>query len=388
MQSADRTPQSYAVGEQPRFIPTLEGLRAVAALGIVVTHVSFQTGLDPAGNVGGVFARFDYFVALFFGLSAFLLWRRHRDDRSFTPYAVSRAGRILPAYLACVVLTMLAVPEAYAPGGARALATVTLTQLYLPDGLVLGLTHLWSLVVEVGFYAVLPLLAVTLGRLPRGWRLAGVVGLAALSLGWAFLPFVAGTPAPGVPNRQIYPPAYATWFAVGLLAAELEGRVHWRPLRWRPLWWTAALALAWLGSRPWFGPVGLQHPWPAAFARRIAVGAGFGACLLLPYAWAPGSRLLDHPALQALGRWSYGIFLWHLPVLSLVFPVLGVRPFTGRFLLVLAVTLLVSVVVAAASYTLVERPAAAWLKAAYRRREASAPKPSATASGTKSASPA
>ena len=55
----------------PRHISELDGMRGCAALGIVVTHVSFQTGTG-----WGIAERFDYFVSVFFALSAFLLWRR------------------------------------------------------------------------------------------------------------------------------------------------------------------------------------------------------------------------------------------------------------------------------------------------------------------------
>ena len=64
--------------------------------------------------------------------------------------------------------------------------------------------------------------------------------------------------------------------------------------------------------------------------------------------------------MQALGRWSYSIFLWHMAVLSLVFPLLGISLFSGGYvvmLLVFAVTAALSVPVAALSYALVEDPA-------------------------------
>ena len=57
------------------FLPQLESLRGVAAIGVLITHVSFQTGIDPATHIGGFLTRFDFFVSVFFGLSGFLLWR-------------------------------------------------------------------------------------------------------------------------------------------------------------------------------------------------------------------------------------------------------------------------------------------------------------------------
>lgn len=354
---------------------SLEGLRAVAALGVVVTHVAFQTGVDPAGFLGAITARFDFFVAVFFALSAFLLWRRHRTDRTGTQvgrYYLNRAGRILPAYLVCVTAVVLLLPDAAGMTATQIAANLTLTQIYVADGLAPGLTHLWSLSVEVAFYLVLPLLALTVGRLPRRARILVFLAAGALSLGWAWLPFVEATPAPGVANRQIWPPAYICWFTVGLLAAEAEGHVPARLerlLRRRPLWWGAALVIAWVAGQEWYGPLGLVHPAPGEFAARILAGAAFAAVLVVPYALAPSPGWLTTGVMQALGRWSYSIFLWHVAVLAVVFPLTGQGLFQGGFWPVLVLTVLLTVPLAAASYVLVEDPARRAVRSLWRPRE-------------------
>lgn len=352
---------------KPRRNPSLEGLRAVASLGIVVTHVGFQTGVDPATHIGAVIARFDFFVAVFYALSAFLLWRsygpgtgRLENLPGVGRYLRSRAARIAPGYLAVVAAVIVFLPEATTMTGKQVLANLTLTQIYVPDGLVAGLTHLWSLAVEVAFYLVFPLLALGLYRAPRPARLALILAVAVASLGWAFLPFVEASPAEGVANRQIWPPAYACWFAVGLLAAECEPVTNPRArrllsLRWP--WWIAALAVAWLAGQAWFGPLGLTHPEPGEFARRIVAGAVFAALWVVPPALAPREReWLASDFMTTLGRWSYSIFLWHVALMALIFPLLGVPYFAGGFALILPATILVTVVVSAASYRLVEVP--------------------------------
>ncbi|SLH39454.1 integral membrane acyltransferase [Mycobacteroides abscessus subsp. abscessus] len=68
-------------------------------------------------------------------------------------------------------------------------------------------------------------------------------------------------------------------------------------------------------------------------------------------------RWLESPPAATIGRWSYGIFLWHLAVLSIVFPVFGILPFAGDFVWVLVLTVALTLPVAAASYALVEEPA-------------------------------
>ncbi|AKK12029.1 acyltransferase family protein [Corynebacterium uterequi] len=384
-------------------IASLEGLRAVAAFGIVATHVAFQTGVDPATHLGAVLARFDFFVAVFFALSAFLLWRsygpgtgRLAGAEGWLTYYSNRLGRIAPAYLAAVAVVVIFLPEATTMTGGQVLANATLTQIYVPNALVSGLTQMWSLCVEVAFYAVLPLLVAVLSPLGPRARSAVVILLAALSLGWAYLPFVASTPANGLPNRQIWPPAYLCWFAVGIVAAEIErGRIPWRVrrlMRMRWLWWSAALALAWMAGQEWFGPLGLEHPTPGEFALRILAGTGFAACLLVPYALAPGDDLLATPIATALGRWSYSVFLWHLVVLSAAFPLVGKSYFDGGFLPVFLVTTSASAVVAACSYELVEKPGARVVRRLARwdveRREPTRREESADAVGMDSAATA
>ena len=57
-----------------------------------------------------------------------------------------------------------------------------------------------------------------------------------------------------------------------------------------------------------------------------------------------------------LGRWSYGIFIWHVAVLAVVLPVLAIPAFSGHFILVTAMVLALTIPIAAASYALVEEP--------------------------------
>lgn len=336
------------------FLAPLEGLRAVAAVGIMLTHVAFQTGMPP----DSMLARFDYFVPVFFALSAFLLWRRYEPSANWRSYFWHRALRILPAYWAVVAGVLLLLPDAFDTSVSSILANFTLTQIYVPGALAPGLTHLWSLCVEVAFYVVLPVCALALRPLGSRRRFLTIGVVCLLSLCWPFLPFVVATPAPGLPNLQIFPVSYLLWFAIGIVAAELEGRALVRGPLW--LYWGLGLAVAWVAAQPWFGPLGLVHPSPWEFVRRVLAGAVFGALFFLPVALGQQSQFLCSRVMQLLGKWSYGIFLWHVPMLSWAFPVLGILPFSGSFFLVLGATFLMTVPVAAASYYFIEEPIARW----------------------------
>ena len=73
------------------FLPAVEGMRACAAMGVVVTHVAFQTG-HSSGVDGRLFGRFDLAVAVFFALSGFLLWRGHAAAARDLRHSARRPG--------------------------------------------------------------------------------------------------------------------------------------------------------------------------------------------------------------------------------------------------------------------------------------------------------
>src|SRR5690349_19910047 len=168
-------------------------MRACAAVGVVVTHVAFQTG-HTSGITGRLFGRFDLAVAVFFGLSGFLLWRGHaaaaRGLRPAPPtghYLRSRLVRIMPGYLVAVVVILALLPDAKADLTVW-LANLSLTQIYVPLTLTAGLTQMWSLSVEVAFYLALPLLALSVRWMPVRGRMPVIAATAVASLGWALIP--------------------------------------------------------------------------------------------------------------------------------------------------------------------------------------------------------
>ena len=103
------------------------------------------------------------------------------------------------------------------------------------------------------------------------------------------------------------------------------------------------------------------------FARRVLAGTVFAAAIVLPEALAPGAVWLRHPVMQALGRWSYSVFLWHVAMLSLTFPLLGLDYFSGGFWPVLLVTLGLTLPVAVASFVFLEDPGKRLVRAATSR---------------------
>ena len=345
------------------FLPAVEGLRACAAIGVVITHVAFQTG-HTTWSTGRLLGRFDLAVAVFFSLSGFLLWRGQaaaaRGLRGVPPtghYLRSRIVRIMPGYLVAVVLILSLFPEAHADLVVW-LANLTLTQIYVPLTLTSGLTQMWSLSVEVSFYLALPVLAVLARRLPLRARMPVIAGLALLSLAWGLIPFAV----PFGVNPLTWPPAFFSWFAAGMLIAELTvspvGWMH-RLARRRVLMAVIAVTAYLLAASPMAGPAGLAPGTLGQFLIKVSMGAVVAGALLAPLVLGPGAmahRVLGSPLMVTLGRWSYGLFVWHLAALAMVFPVIGEFPFDGHMPVVLALTLVFGFALAAVSYALVESP--------------------------------
>lgn len=351
-------------------------MRACAAIGVVVTHVAFQTG-HTSGVVARVFGRFDLAVAVFFALSGFLLWRGHagaaRGLRPVPPtahYLRSRIVRIMPGYLVAVVVILTLLPDADNADLTVWLANLSLTQIFVPLTLTAGLTQMWSLSVEVSFYVALPVLALVVRRVPVSARLPVIATAAIASWAWALIPF----DAPYGINPLNWPPAFFSWFAAGMLLAELVvspvGLAH-RLARRRALMAAVALAAFGVAASPLAGPEGLVPGTVGQFAVKAAIGAVFAAALVAPLVLdRPDTRhrFLGSAAMVTLGRWSYGLFVWHLAALAMVFPIIGEFPFSGHMPVVLVLTLLIGLAIAAVSYALVESPSREALRRYESRR--------------------
>jgi len=352
------------VGGVRSFLPAVEGMRACAAIGVVITHVAFQTG-HSSGISGRLWSRFDMAVAVFFALSGFLLWRGHaaaarglRSAPATGHYLRSRLVRIMPAYLVSVVVILALLPDAGNASLTVWLANLTMTQIYVPLTLTPGLTQMWSLAVEVSFYIALPVLALAARRLPVRARIPAIAGMALLSLCWGFLPI--HTPY-GV-NPLNWAPAYGCWFGAGMLLAEWAyspvGRVHRLARRRLPMVLLILVAFL-VAASPLAGPEGLTSATVGQFIVRTAMGGVLAWALLAPLVLdRPDTqhRFLASAPMVTLGRWSYGIFIWHLAALDMVFPVIGRFAFTGDMAVVLVLTLVFTVAIAAVSYALVEQP--------------------------------
>lgn len=383
----------------------LDLLRAVAAWLVLLSHVAFWTGRSSEGVVGGLAARGELGVAVFFALSAFLLSapfvRRALGEParwSLGTYLVRRAARIMPAYLLALAGVVAA---AAVLGGAAADALdvpTVLVHLVIGQGWTgrtfQSFTQTWSLTTEVTFYLVLPLAALLLARPTRAvtptaaaHRLLVACGIVAV-VGLAGQGLTGLLPSPdpaGVLGASAA--GHAAWFALGtavtvVIESEQAGRpVTAHPavefLRTSPGTLVVLAGVLWLvASTDVAGPRGLE---PASSLESVAAEVLYGlvaGCLLLAATSRGLTEWLADSPLAGPARWlgdtSYAVFLWHVLVLQVSFAVLDLRLFAAPFVLTLVLTTVVSVGLAHLSWSLLERPV---LARAHRGRHAPVPQP-------------
>jgi peptidoglycan/LPS O-acetylase OafA/YrhL len=362
----------------PRF-PLFDGLRAIAALTVVLYHSVIQT--HWFGGWHGAYARqLSAGVTIFFLISGFLLYRPFvaarlsgRSPIRLRDYARRRFLRIVPAYW--LALTVLAIW----PGLPRLFSGewwvyYAFAQDYRDSTLFGGLGTAWSLGTEVTFYLVLPLYAFVLARRRFRGSLRTVLVVELAALGLLSLGSLAFRAAVFSAHPDLSYTLFGTfdWFALGMGLAVVSAVVAHAERRPRLIGIVERHpSLCWAGS---FLVVSVAA-WYWAHSGRSATAYsggplhvlwGLAALLLLLPAAFEGHRtgiprrLLSLPFVGWLGLVSYGIYLWHLPLVARIARVekwAGVDT-SGLPATVLLFFLVATVAVgcAAVSYYLVERP--------------------------------
>ena len=362
-----------------RTFPTLNAVRGAGALMVLTTHAAFNTGQILRGWPGGVLARLDFGVPLFFVLSGFLLSRpfflaigRGSHHPSIKHYLWKRFLRIMPLYWLVVVVAMTLDPANHGLGPEVWVRNLTLTQLYFPTLLPQSLTQMWSLCTEVAFYILMPLLAYLLtltrrGRrleLPMVWRRSLV--LAAMGVAWqAWFAHV-----PGIQGHYLqWLPGWMPMFLVGMAFAATSASLTLRPrdhLMDRlgtdlAGCWILATALFAIASTPVAGPRTLAMPLGWEAATKVVLYTLAAGLLVLPLMFGPElhGRVRTYLASRTpvwLGDISYGVFAIHLFVMGVLFRVLDIIPFTGHFFTIWGLDLAITVVLAHLSFRYFESP--------------------------------
>lgn len=330
--------------------PCFDGLRAIAALAVVVYHVVTTYDLTTLTLSWGWIDRLGNFgVAVFFLISGFLLYRpfvlSHFESRpapGLGGFWKRRFFRIFPGYWVALTFMVYVLGLMTIQTVEGFLTAYGLLQNYRAGYPLYGLGVEWTLVIEVSFYLVLPFIAMALRSFTRSRaslraklraQLIGLLGLYAIAMGarfWRLWILDAPTPKRGdwLPLTQIdhWIVGYLDWFALGMLLAvgsawlAVGGRLPWiaRALGRHPVvCWLLSIELFWVGQQLHL-PTNVLGTLTRTQSFGVALIFGLVAFLLIfPAVFGPQDqsvlrRFLQARVMVALGTISYGIYLWHI----------------------------------------------------------------------------
>ncbi|MCX7620148.1 MAG: acyltransferase [Acidimicrobiales bacterium] len=345
------------------YVPALDGIRAIAVVAVLLYHggVSFVSG----GFLG---------VDVFFVLSGYLitelfLLEHERNCRiDLKAFWLRRARRLLPAVglvIAFIAVYAFTVADPGELGRIRGDGVATLLyvanwwyafsgqsyfeQFQSPS----PFRHTWSLAIEEQFYLVWPLLVAgglaLWGKDKRRWVAALLfgAGLSAVLMAALFHP-------DRDPSRVFYgTDTRAQALLVGAALAWMLHRIDFRRVGEPQLEALGGIGLVVVAAMFWLAHDGTRSPWlyRGGFLAVAAAAAAVVAAAVSPYR-GPLTKLLGSAPLVAIGRISYGLYLWHWPIYVWLSPprveLEGVA--------LLAVRLAASFAAAIGSYLLIEQP--------------------------------
>lgn len=295
--------------------PEIDGLRAIAVLGVILFHAGLSS--LEGGFVG---------VDVFFVLSGFLIGRllwveiQTKGRISLGSFWMRRLRRLAPAYLvmticiAAVGYLILLPFELREMGKESIAATVWLSNVYFWqragyfDGAAAEkpMLHTWSLSVEEQFYLVLPLLLLGLVSLQSGRR--EVIGVLVLAWGASFAAMVGLSSSR--PEAAFYLFPLRAWELLTGVLLAISGLALQQKPRKIAGWAGLALILA--------GLLGIRAEGFPGWQAAIPVAGTALALLAIGGKGPEGSGwLLAQRGPVFVGKISYALYLWHWPVLVL-----------------------------------------------------------------------
>lgn len=340
----------------------LDGLRAFAVLLVIVYHLAPDT--LPGGFIG---------VDVFFVISGFLITtlllregEAHHGIR-LPSFWLRRARRLIPALVVVVVTSTVAaalvsrdllVGVGRQTFGAATFLTnwveVAAGSSYFDVDQPKLFQPFWSLAIEEQFYLLWP---ITLGVLivaGRSWRMRARIafGGAMASALWMAVRYTPGDD----PTRIYYgtdthafglllgcAAAFALWGRVGAAVSESLSR---------RLPAAAVLTLVVLAAS-------MHADSAIPYRGGLLVASGLAVIAVAGCAMAPESgyvRVLENPVLRWIGERSYGLYLWHWPVMLIIATAVPSVPGTSAWWTLMFITVLTTFTLAWASYRFVETP--------------------------------
>lgn len=330
-------------------IPSLNGIRGLAAMAVVFGHIQRENQFVLAGWIRG------YAVMCFFVLSGFLitnlLLQEHDKTNtvSLKNFYIRRSLRIFPAFwiFCAVFLAIYLVEGRHLAWPAYVAAVLYVSDYYMAiHGIGSVMTHTWSLAIKEQFYLLWPFIYKRFSFSQATLEKILIISILFIWVHRMILQY--GFHAPG---DYIYCAfdTRADALAIGCVMAVLA---H------------ADRMPTWLSDKKWLGLVA------AITVPAVGMVGGLLAYMLVPMAFAvvilqsvrfyqsPAYRWLNWGFTQRLGLWSYSIYLYHVITHRIVPERLG--------WLGVALEIVLAVALGAGSYYAVEKPFLAFRERRFR----------------------
>lgn len=352
-----------ARGEVAR-IAGLDGLRALAVIGVVMYHAF------PAALVGGFVGVDVFFVISGFLITTLLMRERESTGRiALGRFWVRRVRRLVPVLVlvlvTCTAIAGLIGGDVLVGIGWQLIggATFGFNWISIAEGTSYFagtapelFRNLWSLAVEEQFYLIWPFVVLLLLRLVPKWRAPVLCALGVASAVAMFVMYQPGGEATRVyfgTDTHSFGLLIGAALAVGIQATPRHPFAGGLPMRAAA--WIIALALCagliWLAAT-------LHEENPLTYRGGMFAVSALAAVLIWVLVRAPWvGRVFDAAPLRFIGVRSYGIYLWHWPVLILLGAIMPPRVGDAwSSALVGIVTVVITLAVSIASYRWVEEP--------------------------------
>lgn len=365
------------------YVPQLDGIRGLAIALVLIVHCYWR-GPDPRLDALWLGAEIEHIlqlgwagVELFFVLSGLLvtsmLLNRKRKSQPLGPFYARRLARIVPAYLLVIstvaALSFFSLGRLVDPITAEAGALWPYYALFLnnyfgvmgvsADKAELALGPMWSVATEMQFYLLWPPLVMALSER----RLKSVL----LAILLACLALRVAAIAADIPAKTIYVASltHLDGIVVGSLLA-----LHWDRIGTLAKNWAATgLAVSVTVMIAYFWRVGttIQLNPPAQYLGFLLVAIASGFLIVQSLVSPLFGRIFRLAPLRILGRYSYFIYLIHMPILLVLDKIVTWQGFWHWLAYYLLVTVGL-VGIGALSWRFFEHPIIAWNKRRERRQ--------------------
>ncbi len=354
---------------EPARLPSLTGLRFLAAMMVFATHILWYTGLVP-GDTGTELRKTfalsgSYGVGFFFILSGFVLTWTARSDDTAGSFWRRRLVKIGPMHLITFGLAALLVLETDRPTRmVDWLASASMQQSWFPDirtvSAVNGVS--WSLCCEFFFYLIFPALLPVLRRIREEWLWPALAGVLALIVGVFLVATFVVNDQPRLTAFSVsgevsfdqvwfvyfFPPARALEFVLGILLARIVAAGRWPRIGLVPAFGLAVVGYVLTQYEPYLaGTAGVATVWTAPLIAAAAVADRQRT-----------ASVFRGPTMVFLGEISFAFYMVHWIVIVQAADMIGpTRTFSsGTGVLLILAVLGVALACSALLYRCVETP--------------------------------